>query len=156
MWTKRIPAWPKDMGEGLGSGMPQLSQAREGPSPLFGAWEMQSRSSALLPSTFHCLIPNSQSVEGVKLCSHSLCTFSLCEDSQTSHPTAPKGLEDPELGTTPLSSCGEKTHPLTPMAISSLSPASLWLCTEETLSTCPWGLKSCLGLSCARVRAVYP
>lgn len=51
--------WPKDTAEGSGSGVGQLSQAREGLSPLFEAWEMQSRSSALLPSTFHCLIPSS-------------------------------------------------------------------------------------------------
>lgn len=141
IWTKRIPVWPKDVVEGLGRGVGQLSQAREGLSSLFGAWEMQSRSSALLPSTFHCLIPNSWCLEGAKLCSHSLCIFSPCENSQASHPTAPKDLKDPELGTNLFSSCGEENNPLTPMAISSLSPASLMLCSEAALSTCPWGLK---------------
>lgn len=114
--------WPKDTVEVLGSGMGQLSQAREGLSPLFGAWEMQIRSSALLPCTFHCLISNSRGLEGAKLCSHSLCTFSPCEDSQTSHPTPPKGHKDPELRTALLSSSGGENHPLTPTAISSLSP----------------------------------
>lgn len=118
----------KGHGGQVSSGVGQLSQAREGPSPLFGAWEMQSRSSALLPSTFHCLIPNSWGLEGAKLCSHSLCIFSPCENSQTSHPTAPKDFKDPELVTNLLSSCGEENHPLTPVAISSISPAALTLC----------------------------
>lgn len=92
--------WPKDTAEGLGSGMGQLSQAKEVPHLLFRAWEVQRRSSALLPSTFHCLVPSSWGLEGAKVFSHSLCTFPPSEDCQTSHPTAPKGLKIPELGTT--------------------------------------------------------
>lgn len=145
--AKRISAWPSQRArvEGSGSSVGELSQARRGPSPLSGSWEMQRRSSALLSSTFHHLIPNSQALERAEptapFCSRFLCTFFCCcprnpagEDAQASHPTAPEGIKDPVFGTNPLFSRGEEDH-LLPLYQFLLSPQHPLGCVKRQL--CP-------------------
>lgn len=113
--------------------MGELRQAGRGPSPLSGAHKMQRRSSALLSSTFHRLIANSQALERAEpaalLCSCSLRTFSGCcprdpagEGARASHPAAPEGIKDPVFGTNPLFSSGEEDHLLPPPYQFLLSP----------------------------------